>query len=858
VSALVRVCPVCDTENPPASPRCACGGSLVGVDFSVPREDPPSLRKQGPGDVAPLDSRVRGNDERAPEDASSSLQGQGPSNVGASDGDVAPLDSRDRGYDEVVVCPHADCGQPNPPGATRCLYCNRPLTASSPTLDARPLPPALRARYRIVEVFPASGSEADILLVADAHSGERSVVKLYRKGVDPDFRLLDILAESAGTTVVRVLEHGVSEGVAYERLEYVPGGTLDAFLREGPLASADVRRIVSQIADALQRIHAHRILHRDLKPENVLVRSRDPLALALTDFGIASLAAATQHFTSAARTTKYAAPEVLTGVIDEKADWWSLGMIALEAATGRHPFDGLTEQVMNHQLATRPVDVRGVYDDALRTLCRGLLLRDPRRRFGADEVMRWLAGDASLVAPEESDAPGAIVKPYRIGGAECTNAAELAVALARHWDDARKDLARGTVARWLEQELADYNLLRTLRDLQEDRSIGEDTRVLRFLRAACPTLPPVWRGAPLDPAVLRAKAQQAVDGDGDAIRWLDSVFRDDVLGAFPQSRELATANAAWRAAWQRFEAAWQEAAASQARARVESSRRSNAQGGHVDFDTLVFGQVVTEAPPAPHDVHGPLLLAVLDARYADALRAEVAAERARVVDPGSWLDAELTRAQDDPAALLAARGFLALAASESATARKRHAAAENARTQQIAELREALCTRVASVLDIAPEDDDIGADVARRLDEEFARVQEICQRMRELDLSGDAHAALRTNVEKIEVQGLAVQHALAELARDRGVTRIFTDPSRLAIVVFALVIALLTRNGWVILVVLAVPGAFFLYRWYTRFQMTDAVLAALRRFRLPARSFVREAPARPPAGDKKARGAPRA
>ena len=321
----VRVCPVCDTENPPDLARCACGATLTGVDFSIPRNG---------------EARAPAPD---PEAASGAAE-------------VPPF----------VACPFADCAQPNPPGADRCVYCNRLLQAQAmhdePVVDARPLPAALRERYRVVEAFPATGAEADILLVVDRRSGEKVVAKLYRRGIEPDFRLLRILAQSVGETVVRVLDHGVSDGAAYEILEYVPGGTLERLMHDGPLPKDDIRAIVREIADALAGIHAHGILHRDLKPENVLVRSTAPLHLALTDFGIASLSEATQHFTSAARTTKYAAPEVLTGVLDSKADWWSLGMIVLEAASGRHPFDGLSEQVMNHQLATRPIDVRGVYE----------------------------------------------------------------------------------------------------------------------------------------------------------------------------------------------------------------------------------------------------------------------------------------------------------------------------------------------------------------------------------------------------------------------------------------------------------------------------------------------------------------
>ncbi|MEO8674375.1 MAG: protein kinase, partial [Casimicrobiaceae bacterium] len=388
--------------------RCGCGASLAGVDFSL---EPEPVAETAVAATAIVPAAI------------------------ATVAEIPPA---------TVICPHDDCAQPNPAGNDRCVYCGRPLHELASALPgARPLPAALRDAYRIVEVFPASGSEADLLLVADVASGERRVAKLYRKGVAPDFRLLTILSEAVGHTVVRVLAHGVSEGTAYELLEYVPGGTLGDLIREGPLPKDDIERIVAEIADALNGIHAHRILHRDLKPENVLVRSKSPLALALTDFGIASLTSATQHFTSAARTTKYAAPEALTGVLDDKADWWSLGMIVLEAASGRHPFDGLNEQVMNHHLATKPIDVRGVYDDALRMLCRGLLLRDPKRRWGGAEVARWLAGDTTLTVPDGADGVASAVRPYRVGTTDATTAAELALALAKHWDAARKDLARG-------------------------------------------------------------------------------------------------------------------------------------------------------------------------------------------------------------------------------------------------------------------------------------------------------------------------------------------------------------------------------------------------------------------------------
>ena len=560
-----------------------------------------------------------------------------------------------------MLCPHPDCAQPNPAGSERCVYCNRPLHDDHALAGARPLPRALRDRYRVIEAFPATGSEADILLVVDRGNGDKAVAKLYRRGIKPDFRLLEILAGAVGNSVVRVLGHGVSDGAAYELLEYVPGGTLETLMRSGPMPKSDVRRIVQQIADALRGIHAQHILHRDLKPDNVLVRTSEPLSLALTDFGIASFASATQHFTSVARTTKYAAPEVLTGVLDAKSDWWSLGMIVLEAASGRHPFDGLSEQVMNHQLATRPIDVQGVFDDDLRLLCRGLLLRDPKRRFGTDEVARWLAGDPSLTVGPDAEGVATGVRPYRIGKSEATNAAELALALARNWDEARRDLARGQVARWLEQELHDHNLVRALRDAQDQRDLTDDGRLLRFLVAAAPELPPIWRGSPVTRDAVLAAARAAAGGDDTAIDWLDSLVRDDVLASCARTDPaLRSLKEAWDDAWSKFEKRWERVRIDE---EAHAKRPRDVGGGTaVSFDDLVYAHPSRLALPPRRSQNATLLVGLADPAYIEALRGQVLAGLGEVAGYCPWLERAWDAAHDDPVDVVVTHALAALCA----------------------------------------------------------------------------------------------------------------------------------------------------------------------------------------------------
>jgi hypothetical protein len=805
----VRICPVCEQENPPERARCACGASLAGVDFALKR--------------APVPAPVAPEAEAAPVVVEAA-----PAPVAAEP--IAP--------EATQRCPYPDCAQPNPPGSERCVYCNRPLaTATAAAANARPLPTALRGAYSVVDVFPATGSEADILLVADRATGERRVAKLYRRGIAPDFRLLDLLVQSVGDAVVRVLAHGVSDGVAYEVLEYVPGGTLEDLLRSGPLPKSDLRRVVEEIADALNGIHAQHILHRDLKPENVLVRSQAPLELALTDFGIASLAAATQHFTNTARTTKYAAPEALTGVLDQKADWWSLGMIVLEAASGRHPFDGLTEPVMNHQLATRPVDVAGVFDDELRMLCRGLLLRDPKQRWGGDEVARWLAGDPSLVAPVEGGAAPGSVRPYRFGRTEAATTHELALALARHWDAARRDVARGQVARWLEQELSDYNLLRTLRDIQDRKDLSDDGKLLRFLLAAAPELPPVWRGSPVTQDAILAAARAAAGGDDHAQSWLDSIARDGVLATYGAAGHAAleALGVRWREGWQRFVAFWEMGQRAE-----EAWRKTLREGsGAVSFDDLAYVAAGHLEMPAQRDVDGPLVLALHDDAYVDALRERVTAEEVQTAGRVAWFEALWDSARHEAMGVVAAFALLPQAKADAEAEARRAEAAEATRAQDLAAARGELGARLRDLLALVPSgDEDLDVATVQRLHEGFAGFQAACQHLLALPESSAEHEALRRAVEKLATQGFAAQRALASTEAASGINAVFLEP-RVLLPVGMGVLLLLIRVPIALLVVGVVVALVLGYRWYSGFHATERALERLRVFGLSARSFLR-------------------
>lgn len=734
-----RICPVCETSNPPDQPLCACGASLASVDFTL-KTSPVTLPEVMPA--------------------------------------IAPSTA-------MLVCPYGDCAQPNPPGTERCLYCNRPLQENAEEGDTPhrlTLPQALRDDYRIVEDFPASGSEADLLLVESRRSGERLVAKLYRKGVQPDSALLARLSRNPAGHVVRLLAHGQSDGYAYELMEYCPHGTLRQVFDSGPQPRERLRRIVAEMAAGVSELHAQRILHRDLKPENFLVRADDPLQLALTDFGIASLQQATQHFTTLARSVKYAAPEALTGVLDEKADWWSLGMIVLEAATGRHPFDGLSDQVINHHLATRPLDVGNVFDDDLRKLCRGLLLRDPKRRWGGAEVTRWLAGDATLQAPEESENT-ASVRPYRIGTAECTTAAGLALALARNWEDGSKDLKRGDIGTWLTEQLNDRNLARRLQDILDQRGVSDNYRLLRFLLAAAPDMPAIWRGKPASQEAILESAHQAATGDKGAQEWLESLFSESVLEAFSAAgkSDPGALGQVWNQGWTRFGALWESAHHAEAAWRATpKSMDGDAASAYVDIDDVMYSRPLRLAQPSRRSLNAHLLLVLHDPARAELMRAEVLAAQGEIAGYCPWFEALGDIAQLDPVGVLVARHLLPLARDDAAQEKQRLGGYGSNREQNIPAMRRRIESDLRALAEIARQPS-LGQDARQDLARALEKLHETCQWVQSFGYPEENFQKLMIVIRQLVERAFVAENALHQLEHIEAVNAIFLQPNRIAL-----------------------------------------------------------------------------
>lgn len=130
--------------------------------------------------------------------------------------------------------------------------------------------------------------------------------------------------------------------------EYVDNGNLEQWLhgdvRECGVLTWEARmKVLLGIAKALAYLHEAiepKVVHRDIKSSNILI-DRD-FNGKLSDFGLAKLLdAGESHInTRVMGTFGYVAPEYAnTGMLNEKSDIYSFGVLLLEAVTGRDPVD---------------------------------------------------------------------------------------------------------------------------------------------------------------------------------------------------------------------------------------------------------------------------------------------------------------------------------------------------------------------------------------------------------------------------------------------------------------------------------------------------------------------------------------
>ncbi|KAJ3060658.1 hypothetical protein HDU98_003406 [Podochytrium sp. JEL0797] len=170
----------------------------------------------------------------------------------------------------------------------------------------------------------------------------------------------------------------------YFVMDYMNGGELFYHLQRETVFSEEQSKFYTcELVCGLEFLHKRGIIYRDLKPENVLLDSNGHVAL--TDFGLCKEnMKPTDTTTTFCGTAAYLAPEILKGEgYSMCVDWWSLGILFYEMATGLPPFYSenvnlMYKKILHNQLLF-PI---GFSKDA-EAFVRALLDRNPKTRLGS-------------------------------------------------------------------------------------------------------------------------------------------------------------------------------------------------------------------------------------------------------------------------------------------------------------------------------------------------------------------------------------------------------------------------------------------------------------------------------------------
>ncbi len=323
------------------------------------------------------------------------------------------------------ACP--TCQTPLPDDAAFCSNCGdatatqilgeippdegeRGRPSASYELEPARLIRALGANWELGPLI-GRGGYAEVFQVRDLRLKRDLAIKVLRPDLIVTQALLarfrreaEAVAALRHPQIVAVYDVGEAVGITYIVMPLIRGESLKTLLkRDGPMPVAEVVRIVTEAANALDAAHAAGIIHRDIKPENIMLEGPERRVL-LMDFGIAKAVDASEGDLTGTGvivgTPQYMSPEQASGdpAIDHRTDQYSLAVVAYQMASGRVPFDGETARaVMAKQLLEEPPRLTSVLKGAPAPFVAALhraMQKSPERRYGSIQAFA-----AALAAP---------------------------------------------------------------------------------------------------------------------------------------------------------------------------------------------------------------------------------------------------------------------------------------------------------------------------------------------------------------------------------------------------------------------------------------------------------------------------
>ncbi len=180
----------------------------------------------------------------------------------------------------------------------------------------------------------------------------------------------------------------IGDGKVFLVMEWLGEGKPLSFCH---LNEKQLKSVLKQLLEAVLYLIEQGIAHHDIKPENIIYNEKDD-KLTLIDFGVAERCENGRSFCGFG-TPAYQPPELIkrsdheVPISGEKADLWSVGVVAFQLCTGELPFEGDSIHAVFEQICQHRPDFSKITNSQLKLLIKGLLEKNPNKRLDAKEAL---------------------------------------------------------------------------------------------------------------------------------------------------------------------------------------------------------------------------------------------------------------------------------------------------------------------------------------------------------------------------------------------------------------------------------------------------------------------------------------
>ena len=275
-------------------------------------------------------------------------------------------------------------------------------------------------KYVIKEIISNFSSQTTLYKVSDTENN-CYIFKTYEaiKHIDEGntIEVLHRIKKINEFNILKLLDFGEfliekSNTVRYELMEFAEGGNLLQVDNYKQKYSPDFlfRQFIPEILTGINTLHNQNIYHCDIKPSNIYFLSKEKVSIVIGDYSSAiffegGLSKGVKFFPNLIGTRPYSAPEQANGIISQKVDYYSMGMVllhllypeffALDDDFSLIDYRKVSDIKINQYLQLPVIPYSEKYHK-INQIIHGLTLYDHAKRWGNSEVLDWLSENSEI------------------------------------------------------------------------------------------------------------------------------------------------------------------------------------------------------------------------------------------------------------------------------------------------------------------------------------------------------------------------------------------------------------------------------------------------------------------------------